>query len=223
MMTEYVLGTFVQELKNRFLCEVDILGESTVCYVPSSCHLSNFIDLRNKQVLLVPTNANNSRTKYALFAVPYKRSYILLNISIANKAVEANIKNRRFAYLGKRRHIRKEYKVCGYKSDLFIEDTKTIVEIKGIISKTDCALFPTVYSERTISQMKKLQELMKNGFKVCFCIISLNPYVKEIDINKGSEFNSELNKCLNLGMIVKGYSCKLIEGRLLINKQLPIK
>ena len=31
---EYKTGIFKQELKNRFLCEVEIDGESTVCYVP---------------------------------------------------------------------------------------------------------------------------------------------------------------------------------------------
>lgn len=49
---EHKTGIFIQELKNRFLCEVEIDGESTVCYVPSSCHLSNFLDLKGKSVLL---------------------------------------------------------------------------------------------------------------------------------------------------------------------------
>ena len=40
-----VTGTFVKELKNRFLCEVVISGIPTECYVPSSCHLSNFLEL----------------------------------------------------------------------------------------------------------------------------------------------------------------------------------
>lgn len=31
---EHKTGIFIQELKNRFLCEVEIDGESTVCYVP---------------------------------------------------------------------------------------------------------------------------------------------------------------------------------------------
>lgn len=222
MHIEYVLGTFIKELKNRFLCEVNICGENIVCYVPSSCHLSNFIDLNSKTVLLIPTNSNNARTRYSLYAVPHKNSYILLNISIANSAIKENIHNRRFAYLGKRNKVRKEYNICGYKCDLFIEDTNTIIEIKGILSWKTNALFPTVYSERTINQLKKLQELMKKGYNVCFFIVSLNPYVQEIEINKSTEFSSELRKCQELGMIVRGYSCKLINSQLKINKQLRI-
>ena len=48
----FIEGIFVKELKNRFLCEVIIDGVSTICYVPSSCHLSNFLSLEGKQVLL---------------------------------------------------------------------------------------------------------------------------------------------------------------------------
>jgi len=88
--TNFIEGIFVQELKNRFLCEVLIDGASTVCYVPSSCHLSNFLVLKGKKVLLVPTQAPNARTKYALFAVRYRRSYILLNTSMANLINKAN-------------------------------------------------------------------------------------------------------------------------------------
>ena len=49
---KYIEGIFIQELKNRFLCEVLVNGETTVCYVPSSCHLSNFLDLTNKKVVV---------------------------------------------------------------------------------------------------------------------------------------------------------------------------
>lgn len=38
----FVSGIFKRELKNRFLCEVAINNQDNICYVPSSCHLSNF-------------------------------------------------------------------------------------------------------------------------------------------------------------------------------------
>lgn len=71
-------GIFIRELKNRFLCEVEIESEKMVCYVPSSCHLSNFLKLSKKEVLLVPNTSPKSKTSYALFAVPYKKNYIVL-------------------------------------------------------------------------------------------------------------------------------------------------
>ena len=97
--SKFIEGIFIKELKNRFLCEVLIDGVSTVCYVPSSCHLGNFLDLQSKKVLLVRTQTPKSRTQYALFAIPYKRSQIILNTSMANFAVVNSLRGRRFSYL----------------------------------------------------------------------------------------------------------------------------
>ena len=84
-------GFFIRELKNRFLCEVKIDGKVEECYVPSSCHLSNFLQLKGKRVVLIPTQGKNPRTKYALYAAPYRRNYIILNTSLSNVAIEKGI------------------------------------------------------------------------------------------------------------------------------------
>ena len=220
--TEFVTGIFKKELKNRFLCEVQIDGNDVVCYVPSSCHLSNFLQLEGKNVILIPTQTPNSRTPYALFAVPYKRNYIILNTSMANKAIEHSIQGKRFAYLGSRKDILKEHTVEGYKSDLYIPSTKTIVEVKSIISLSDNAEFPTVYSERTIKQLKQIHQLLHKGYKVCFVIVSLHPYIKNITINKDSEFYSELGVCIDAGMTMRAYTSRLENNTLTINKEITI-
>jgi DNA-binding sugar fermentation-stimulating protein len=155
-----VEGKFIRELKNRFLCEVKIDGKVEECYVPSSCHLSNFLQLKGKRVLLIPTQGKNPRTRYALYAAPYRRNYIILNTSLSNVAIEKNIYNRRFSYLGKRSNVQKEHSVDGYKADIYIPNTKTIVEIKSVLSTKDEAIFPTVYSERTQNQLKEFRRCL---------------------------------------------------------------
>lgn len=218
----FVIGTFKKELKNRFLCEVQIDGEDVVCYVPSSCHLSNFLQLDGKKVLLVPTQTPNSRTPYALFAVPYKRNYIVLNTSMANRAIEISIQGKRFSYLGKRKDGIKEHTIDGYKADLYLPSTKTIVEVKSVISIADYAKFPTVYSERTLKQLASILELLQKGYRVCFAIVSLHPYIKAIDIDTGTDFYKELVKCINAGLIIKAYTGRLQEKGFIIDKEIPI-
>ncbi len=220
--SKFIEGTFVKELRNRFLCEVLIDGVSTVCYVPSSCHLSNFLQLEGKKVLLIPTQAPNSRTQYALFAVPFKRNYIILNTSMANRAIENSIQGKRFSSLGSRKDILKEHTVEGYKADLYIPLTKTIVEVKSIISVSNNAEFPTVYSERTIKQLKQIYQLLHKGYKVYFVIVSLHPYIKNVTINKASEFYSELKNCLDAGMTIKAYTSRLKNYNLSIDKEINI-
>lgn len=221
--SDFITGQFVKELKNRFLCEVLIDGTPTECYVPSSCHLSNFLALRGKQVLLLPTQAQNARTKYALFAVHFKRSYIVVNTSMANRVIEEGLHGRRFSFLGKRNDVAKECTVHGYKADLYIRDTNTIIEIKSVISLASNAVFPTVYSERTLSQLRKLQELLRQGEKACLFIVSLHPYVTEITLDKGTPFYKELVCCMELGMKLAGFTCRLHNGLMKIEKEVPVR
>lgn len=220
--SSYISGVFVKELKNRFLCEVKIDGKVEECYVPSSCHLSNFLQLKGKRVVLIPTQGKNPRTKYALYAAPYRRNYIILNTSLSNVAIEKGIRNRRFSYLGKRSNVQKEHSVEGYKADLYIPQTKTIVEIKSVLSENDEAVFPTVFSERTQNQLKSIQEMLDKGYKVVFIIVSLNPYIKKLTIDISTEFYSELTRCIEKGMEIRAYTSHLKDYEIEIKKQIPL-
>ena len=220
--SSYISGVFVKELKNRFLCEVKIDGKVEECYVPSSCHLSNFLQLKGKKVVLIPTQGKNPRTKYALYAAPYRRNYIILNTSLSNVAIEKEIHNRRFSYLGKRSNVQKEHSVEGYKADLYIPQTKTIVEIKSVLSENDEAVFPTVFSERTQNQLKSIQEMLDKGYKVVFIIVSLNPYIKKLTIDISTEFYLELTRCIEKGMEIRAYTSHLKDYEIEIKKQIPL-
>ena len=215
-------GSFIKELKNRFLCEVKINNESVVCYVPSSCHIGNFLQLEGKRVLLMPSQGSKTRTPYALFAVPFKKSFILLNSSIANKAIEVSIKSRKFYFLGKRSDVVREHNVAGYRADLFLPSTKTIIEVKSVISLNERATFPTVFSERTLKQLDTILKYLKSGYKACFMIVSLHPYLKSIELDVKSEFYALIVKCIDLGMILKAYTCRLKDNSIIIEKEIPV-
>ena len=218
----FVIGIFKKELKNRFLCEVQVGNKNVVCYVPSSCHLSNFLRLEGKQVLLVPTKSIKSRTDLALFAVPYKRSYIILNTSMANRALENSLQRRCFSFLGDRKNVIKEHMVDGYKADLFLPISNTIIEIKSVISIEASASFPTIYSERTLNQLNTIHSMLLKGYNVCFVIISLHPYVKNVQIDTNTDFYTKLSKCLEAGLILKAYTCRLINDKVLIDKEISV-
>lgn len=52
MDNAYVKGKFRYECKNRFRCVVNIEKEDVICYVASSARLDNYVDSRNRDVLL---------------------------------------------------------------------------------------------------------------------------------------------------------------------------
>ena len=217
------VGRFISESKNRFLCTIQVDGAEETCYIASSCRLDNFIDLRGKDVLLRRNTGRDSSTKYSILGVKHKRNYILLNTSWANRAVAADIHGRRFSYLGKRTEIKKESTINGYRSDFFIPRSKTIIEVKSVISTSDIAKFPTVFSERTLHQLDLIENLLLEGYKASFIIVSLNPYVKEIHLLENAECCTHIRRCCDQGLILKGYTCQLsANGEPQIRKEIPI-
>lgn len=222
-ISKCIEGRFVRELKNRFLCEVLIDGVSTVCYVPSSCHLGHFLPLAGKRVLLVPVASNAAKTQYALFAVPYKKSMIFLNTSVANYAVINSIQTRKMAFLGCRRTTIREHYIDGYKADLFVKDTNTIIEVKSVLTSESEAVFPTVYSGRTIKQLKQLDALLGNGYNAHFCVVSLNPYVKAVNLSLQSEFGNTFDACLSDGLTFSAFTCTIKDNKFVLSHRLPIR
>lgn len=221
---EIIYGIFKQEIKNRFLCSVEIDGEEVVCYVPSSCRLSNFLNMTDRQVMLVPIMDKKARTRFALYALKYGRGYIPINLSNSNRVIEQQIHRRYFSFLGKRSEVLREQKIDDYKCDLFVKDTNTVIEVKSLLSFEQEALFPTVYSERAVKQLQQISGLLDEGYKVCFILVSLSRTVKKMRINPEiMDFYELFQKCVSKGMIYQGFSLQLKDKMLEIKSSVPME
>lgn len=225
MIQDYIVGTFVREEKNRFLCTVTVEGKDEECYIPSSCRLENFLELAGKEVLLRKNQGKNARTRFTVYALKIKNNYLMLRTAEANEIILCAIKNRRFAYLGKRTLIERECNIDGYKADLFLPETKTIIEIKSIITTCKIAVFPTVYSERAIKQLKKVKMLQQDGYKFVYIFVSLNPYVKAVCISEDVrqfEYKKWFIESVHNGMMCRAYTSKFDGNRSIIRGEIPI-
>ncbi|MCR5088244.1 MAG: DNA/RNA nuclease SfsA [Oscillospiraceae bacterium] len=105
----------------------------------------------------------------------------------------------------------------------YIEDSGTIIEIKSIIATEYEAAFPTVYSERTVNQLRKIQELLMAGRKACFLAVSLHHHLRKTVIAEDTDFHKELRVCMANGMIIRAYTLRLTERGLIIEHQIPIE
>ena len=111
----------------------------------------------------------------------------------------------------------------GYKADLYIKDTDTIVEIKSVISfKICCSISDSLFRERAINQTAYAEAAIGEREKVCFMIVSLHPYVTEIVIDKNTFFYKELSNCVELGMVLYGFTCRLRDRTIVIDNQIPV-
>ena len=202
-----VEGTFIEESKNRFIGKVLVDGVIQECYISSSSRLESLINLKGKRVLLSTNHRKDCRTKYSLYSVFYRNKQILLNLNIVNelfgKIVEAGQYKEYFEYSS----ILRETTIQGYKADLFIEGKeKIIIENKAIISVRKTASFPTIHSERAIIQLRKLNAMLADGYRVFYNIIALSPFVREVEINCNEiEYYNSFVQCINNGMCINGY------------------
>jgi len=215
-------GIFREEVKNRFRCVVSVDGTDKLCYISSSCRLSNFIELKNRTVLLQPNTSAVSKTKYSVFAIKGERDYILLNLATANAVIEDQLYRRYFSFLGKRKRRQREVTVEGYKTDIYINDTDTIIEVKTILSENTEAIFPTVYSERALKQLSIINELLSKGKKICYLFVSMNPHTKKIRLNAETQFYNEFSKCVAKGLMYKGCAIKLEDDTIKVSSAIEI-
>lgn len=217
----FIRATFISELKNRFRCRVRLHDEEFTCYVPSSCKLSNFIDLSGCDVLLRPTSSN-SGLQYSLYAAETKSGMVLLNLAEANRIIAGSINNRRFSFLGKRSKIRREALIDGYKCDLYIEDTDTIIEIKTIVSLQKAGHFPTVYSVHANKQLENIERLLDSGHRVCYLFVALCPKTKKLLLDCSESFNILFKCCVDKGMQYYGVGLKMYGCEFLVSSKLEV-
>ncbi len=219
-MDDLVKGIFIREEKTRFLCTVEIDGRKELCYVPSSCKLGKLISLEGETVCLKPIDNKKSDLNYGLFAVKKKQSWVLLNLAEANNVLENQLHRRLFAYLGKRRRIQREKKIQDYKSDIYLPESETVIEIKTVLTEKRIGYFPTIESQRMKAQMSQLLGLFEEGYKIIYLIIALNPATKSIEIT--DEMKTTFLKCISMGMQCKGYSIRFKDEKPIIYRQIDI-
>lgn len=200
---EFTEGVFISEDKGRFSCEVKIGNEIQKCYVPSSAKLGQFINLKNKKVLLSHNN-NTSKTAYTLWSVSYRQRQVLLNLKRVNEIIEQFIDKSKLLEINYD-SIQREKVLENYKCDLLLskENVKVLVEIKTVISTKREAYFPGANTERAVEQLVKLRDILRKGYKVKYIIVSLSPFVKSIELNNNYEvYKNYFIECVDLGMEV---------------------
>lgn len=202
-MLNYTEGIFIKEGSHRFEGIVNINGINSKCYIASSSKLSNFINLKNKKVLLRKNAKKSSKTKFTLFAIISNNTTILLDLNYANRLIYNYLVDNKPNFLDYL-EIKREHKFNnGYKSDITItqRNETIIIEAKTLLTEKEFAQFPTIMIKRSYTQLLKIKELLIQGNKVYYWLVTLNPNTKTIiQNNKNLDFLELLNSCKKLGL-----------------------
>lgn len=215
MDSTYVRGKFKYECKNRFRCVVNIENEDVICYVASSARLDNYVDLRNRDVLLRENNSQSKKTAYTLFAVEHEGTNVLLELGYINNLLSNYLILNDIFKINENNIISEKFVDKNYKADLLIVngDNKICVEAKAILTLDKETVFPIKQGERALKQLDKLKLLLYQGYEVNYWLVLLNPNSKTFSINsEQNEYLKVLKSCIDLGM-------KLLLSKVLWNDQ----
>lgn len=208
---DLISGIFLEECKNRFLCKVLANGAEELCYVASSAHLTNFLELTGKPVLLAENKGKHTRTQYTLMAAKTDFGYVMLNLNLINSCVAEALRHEGKQYSAPQR----EKKVLdGYKCDLFYEgETPIMIEAKAVLSVLQTIIFPSVHGFRVARQLASIKSVLQAGYLVRYCLVVLTPTAKHFELANDSDFLCSFAGCLNAGMCVDVYRIRVTQRR----------
>lgn len=223
-MSNWVKGIYKKELPNRFMCEVDVGGKTYMCYQPLSFKLNKIMDPEEKEVLLTKINKEDSDLAYIVYAIGIdKKNYALLNLQLVNQIFRDNIDSRKFLFLGKRSNVICEKKIERLKTDLYVQDTNTVIEVKTIFSFEKEVLFPNIKSYRIQRQIEELTYLLEGGYKAVLIFAVLTPCPEKIIINrKNSVFFEAVRLANRNGLIIKAYRIENVNIKPKVGKEIQV-
>lgn len=198
-------GKFIDEIKNRFLCLVEINGESEICYVPSSSRMDNYIDLKGKSILLSCNKNPKAKTNYSLYAVKEQNSWVLLNTNMINGLFLPWLTDNNPGA-----NIVSEYQISdSYRCDYYISKlySQKIIEIKSILSTEMHTRYPKVWSQRLLRQLHDINNLLQQGVEVDFYFAVLNVNTSKIEVNNEFvDIKDAFDKCIQNGLNISYFS-----------------
>ena len=215
-------GIFCREDRYRFHCWVMVDEEEHLCYLPSNCKLEKMYSLKGRTVLLSQQKSVESKFDYKVEAVLFRNSQILLNLTFLNRVVEQEIHKQLFSFLGEREKVYREIIVDGYKSDLFIKETNTLIEIKSVLAFSNTVNYPANYSYHILQQLEKLCEIAKSQKKVYYFVVGLGPLLKTINIDLNDDFGKLADKCRRAGVIFVAMNLQSRKGEYQIKEFIRI-
>ena len=209
-------GKFISR-PNRFIANVEILGKNHVCHVKNTGRCKELLT-KNATVFLEKTKNPLRKTQFDLVAVLKEDKLINMDSFAPNIAAEEFFKN-------KYKRVLHEVKYKNSRFDLFIEDTNTFVEVKGVtLEKDNIAMFPDAPTERGRKHIFELMDAKNNGYNAeILFVIQFENAKKFIPNYKTDEkFKEALFLAQNSGVKISAIDCKVTKNSMILNNKVEV-
>lgn len=206
-------GVFLKR-PNRFIAHVLIDGREEVVHVKNTGRCKELLQ-ENCGVYLEKSQNPLRKTAYDLIAAD--KNGLLINMdSIAPNFVAAEI--------FKDYTVHREVRYKSSRFDLFIEETRTFVEVKGVtLEENGVARFPDAPTERGRKHLMELIDAKNNGFNACILFILQFEGAKLFmpNVETDGKFAEALALAKKNGVEVLAYDCKVTPDSIVADR--PVK
>lgn len=214
-------GEFVAR-PNRFIAEVLINGEKTVCHVKNTGRLGELLK-KGARVYLEESNNPYRKTKYDLVAV--EKDGELFNIDSYAPNLAAGEYLRKLYPCCK---VRSEVKYGNSRFDFCIENDKekTFVEVKGVtLIKNGVALFPDAPTERGVRHIRELIECRNKGYgaEILFVVQTQNADCFSANAETHLQFAEALNDAYLSGVKITAVNCTVTPEEMIIDREIAYR
>ena len=217
-------GIFI-ERPNRFIANVMINGEPTVCHVKNTGRCRELL-VPGARVLLEKSANPQRKTAYDLVKV-YKGDRLVNMDSNAPNAVFGEfLRGGGLGFVPEL--VKPEYRHGDSRFDFYFEHDgkKAFAEVKGVtLESHNTARFPDAPTERGIKHLKGLMNCVKQGFDAYAVFVIQMRGIERFEPawDKHREFGLALQQAAEAGVKVLAFDCYVTRDGLSIAGPVPVK
>lgn len=216
-----VKGRFLSR-PNRFIANVEVGGEETVCHVKNTGRCKELL-LPNAVVYLQKSDNPARKTGFDLIAAEKGELLINMDSAAPNKAAGEYLKKS----FGGKAFIKAEKTYGRSRIDFYAEsgDDKWLIEVKGVtLEKNGRAMFPDAPTERGVKHLKELTAAVKEGYRCMALFVIQMKGVKAFMPNDIThpEFGKALREAHKAGVIIRAVDCLVKADSMDIDKEVTV-
>ena len=210
---------------NRFIAEVEISGETTVCHVKNTGRCRELL-IPGAKVYLNRSNNPRRATRYDLVAVYKDERLVNIDSQAPNKAFLEYLKAGQ--YLSGLSLIKPEAKFGTSRFDFYVEAERRriYIEVKGVtLEEEGAALFPDAPTLRGVRHLRELRDCLGLGYEahVVFVIQMGGAKYFTPNDNTHPEFGETLRDAAEAGVRVSALDCRVTPAGMEIDGDVPVK
>ena len=219
-----VEGVFVARI-NRFVADVVIDGEKTLCHVKNTGRLKELF-VPGSRVFL--EKASNQKRKYLYDLIAVYKDDVLFN-------VDSQCPNKLFSEWVQKGNLFSNVKILqpeksfqNSRFDFYVEadDKKIWIEVKGVTLESEgVLLFPDAPTERGVRHIKELSFAAEQGYGAYVVFIAKTGAGSFFSPNKHTHpaFAEALKKAKEKGVEVICLGCDVAPNQIEIKREIPVK